>query len=71
MKRLLALVFAGIFSCGLHAQIVDATVCGILENPQSFNGKIVRVKGTVSAGFDTFMIKGDGCGRKVNGIWLS
>ena len=71
MKRLLALVFAGIFSCGLHAQIVDTTVCGILDNPQSFNGKIVRVKGTVSAGFDTFMIKGDGCGHKVNGIWLS
>jgi len=71
MKRLLALVLAGIFSCGLHAQIVDTTVCGILDNPQSFNGKIVRVKGTVSAGLDTFLIKGDGCGHKVNGIWLS
>jgi hypothetical protein len=71
MKHLLALAFAGIFSCGLHAQIVDTTVCGILDNPQSFNGKIVRVKGTVSAGFDTFMIKGDGCDHKVSGIWLS
>lgn len=71
MKRLIALAFAGIFSCGLHAQIVDTTVCDILNNPQSFNGKIVRIKGTVSAGFDSFVIKGEGCGHKVNGIWLS
>jgi hypothetical protein len=71
MKRLLALAFAGVFSCGLHAQAVDATVCDILNNPQSFNGKIVRIKGTVSAGFDHFMVKGEDCKQKVDGIWLA
>jgi len=71
MKRLIVIALAGAFSCCLHAQTVDATVCDILKNPQSFNGKIVRIKGTVSAGFDEFLVKGDGCGQKVNGIWLS
>jgi hypothetical protein len=71
MKRLFAIALAGAFTCCLHAQTVDATVCDILKNPQSFNGKIVRIKGTVSAGFDAFLVKGDGCGQKVNGIWLS
>ena len=71
MKRLLTLAFAGVFACGLHAQTVDTTVCEVLSKPLSFNGKIVRIKGTVSAGFDHFIIKGDQCGHKINGIWLS
>lgn len=71
MKRYLAIAFVGAFSCCLHAQVVDTTVCEILKNPQSFNGKIVRVKGAISAGFDQFIVKGVGCGQQVNGIWLS
>jgi hypothetical protein len=71
MKRLFALASVLAFSCCLHAQAVDTTVCDILKNPQSFNGKIVRVKGTVSAGFDQFVIKGTGCSQHVNGIWLA
>ena len=71
MKRLLATVCVFAFSCCLHAQTVDTTVCDVLKNPQSFNGKIVRIKGTVEAGFDQFVIKGAGCGQKVNDIWLT
>lgn len=71
MKRLFALVFVLAFSCCLHAQTVDATVCDILQNPASFNGKIVKIKGTVAAGFDRFAIEGVDCGLHVNGIWLS
>jgi hypothetical protein len=71
MKRLIAIALAGAFSCCLHAQTVDATVCEILKNPASFNGKMVRVKGTVSAGFDQFVVRGRGCGQNVNAIWLS
>ena len=71
MKRLLALAALCAFSCCLHAQVVDTTVCEILVNPQSFNGKIVRIKGTVTAGFDQFMVKGAGCGQQVNAIWLA
>ena len=72
MKRALTFVFVLGFSCCLHAQAVDTTVCEILDNPQSFNGKIVRVKGTVAATFDQFVVKGADCGINVNkNIWLS
>ncbi|MGB9409181.1 MAG: hypothetical protein WCA89_16730 [Terracidiphilus sp.] len=72
MKRALTFVFVIGFSCCLHAQAVDTTVCEILDNPQSFNGKIVRIKGTVAATFDQFVVKGADCGINVNkNIWLS
>lgn len=71
MKRYLAIAFVCAFSCCMHAQVVDATVCEILKNPPSFNGKIVRVKGTISAGFDQFVVKGAECGQQINGIWLA
>jgi hypothetical protein len=64
------------FGCGLHAQAapVDVKVCDVVKNPASFDGKMVRIKGTVVAGFDEFMIKDatdPNCGFQVNGIWLS
>jgi hypothetical protein len=72
MKRALTFVFVLGFSCCLYAQAVDTTVCDILNNPQSFNGKIVRIKGTVAASFDQFVVKGPDCGINVNkNIWLS
>lgn len=71
MRGLLAIGLACAFTSGLHAQVVDATVCDILKNPVSFNGKTVRISGTVSAGLDNFVIKGTGCGQSVNAIWLS
>jgi len=69
------------FECGLHAQAagpgagpVDVNVCDVVKNPASFDGKMVRIKGTVVAGFDEFAIKDaadPNCGYQVNGIWLS
>jgi hypothetical protein len=55
----------------LRAQIVDATVCDILSNPQSFDGKTVRVNGVAIAGFEEFAIQGTGCNQVVNAIWLA
>lgn len=55
----------------LTAQIVDSSVCDILANPQSFDGKIVRIKGVVIAGFEEFAIRGSGCNQIVNAIWLA
>ena len=52
-------------------QVVDTTVCDVLQNPAAFNGKMVRIKGTVSAGFDQFMIRGSNCRQRVDGIWLA
>jgi hypothetical protein len=71
MRRLCFLLLLGAVSCCLHAQAVDATVCDILNSPSTFNGKMVRVKGTVAVSFDRFAIEGPGCGQHVNGIWLS
>jgi len=66
------------FGCGLHAQAaaapVDVKVCDVVKSPASFDGKLVRIKGTVVAGFDEFIIKDatdPNCGYQVNGIWLS
>jgi len=72
MKRALTFVFALGFTCCLYAQAVDTTICDILSNPQSFNGKIVHIKGTAVASFDQFVVKGADCGINTNrNIWLS
>jgi hypothetical protein len=82
MKRLIVLIGLLMpFACGLHAQAaapptspVDVNVCDVVKSPASFDGKMVRIKGTVVAGFDEFVIKDatdPNCGFQVNGIWLS
>ena len=55
------------------AQVVDTTVCDVVKKPAPFDGKIVRIKGTVVAGFDQFIIRDStdpNCGFQVDGIWL-
>ena len=75
MKRwsvLAGLIFG--FGCGLQAQAVDTTVCDVVKKPASYDGKIVKIKGTVIAGLDEFVIKDaadPNCGFQVNAIWLS
>jgi hypothetical protein len=71
MKRFIALAVLCAASSCLHAQAIDTTVCEVLKNPQSFNGKIVRIKGTVVADFSQFVVKGEGCSQTINGLWLS
>jgi len=71
MKRLVVLGLVCAFSFCLHAQVVDTTVCDVLKDPVSFNGKTVRIKGTVTSGFDQFVVESGTCGLHVNGIWLS
>ena len=73
MKWVLLLV--GLMSCltippSRSAQAVDSTVCDILANPQSYDGKIVRIKGIVVAGFEEFAIEGPGCTQAINAIWV-
>ena len=55
----------------LAAQTADVSICEILANPQSFNGKIVRVKGTVTAGFDEFAPRYASCKQLIDAIWLA
>ena len=53
MKRILvALVCLLIGAAAASAQTIDAKVCDILAHPKDFNGKMVRITGTVAAGFD-------------------
>ncbi len=78
MKRclILACIVFG-FGCGVYAQSaapVDTTVCDVVKKPQAFDGKMVRIKGTVVAGLDEFVIKDSpdpNCGYPVNAIWLA
>lgn len=72
MKRfffLTILLLAG--ACASRAQVVDTTVCDVLKNPASFNGKIVRIKGAVSVGLDQFIVRGPDCNQQVDAIWLA
>lgn len=71
MKRYFALIALVAFASVLHAQVTDATVCAILKDPASFNGKMVRVKGTVAVDFDQFIVKDKSCGSQINALWLS
>jgi len=53
------------------AQVTDASACDVLASPQAFDGKLVRIKGTVAAGFDEFVIKDPACKQSINGIWVA
>ncbi len=71
MKRLFYIAIFCLVTASIHAQTADTSVCDILKDPQSFNGKTVRIKGTVSSGFDEFIIKAEGCKYHIGGIWLA
>src|SRR6516164_9182007 len=60
-----------IASLTISAQAVDAKVCDILAHPSSFDGKMVRLTGTVIAGFDEFVVKDAACGLTINSIWIT
>ncbi|KAA6457839.1 hypothetical protein DYQ86_20930 [Acidobacteria bacterium AB60] len=71
MKRILTAIVCLLMGAVMSgAQTVDAKVCDILAHPKDFDGKIVRVTGTVVAGFDEFMIRDNSCKQSVNAIWL-
>jgi len=46
---------------------VNTTVCAVLENPASFNNKLVRIRGHFSGNFEYSMLSGDGC---KNALWF-
>ncbi len=72
MKRFIFILACLAVAAGsLSAQTVDTTVCDILAHPKSFDGKIVRIKGTVIAGFDEFLIRDTTCKQSVDAIWLA
>ena len=74
MQRVLVsflfVISAAIPSC-LSAQVIESSVCDVLANPKSFDGKFVRIKGVVIAGFEEFAIKDSSCQQGFKSIWLS
>jgi hypothetical protein len=60
---------------GMHASgddLTEATICQILTDPVSFNGKMVKVRGRVVTGFEFFDIQGEWCGgESINAITLA
>jgi hypothetical protein len=70
-RKLFVLVCLFIASMNISAQAVDAKVCDILAHPSSFDGKLVRLTGTVIAGFDEFVVKDAPCGHTINSIWIT
>ena len=72
MRYLVAFIlFWPALTSSLAAQALDTSVCDILTNPGSFDGKTVPIKGTVLAGFEEFAIKSAGCNVGNNAIWLT
>jgi len=72
MRKCFLLLAVISLSCSwLDAQTVDASICDILAKPSNFDGKMVRVRATVAAGFDEFIAKGSGCGLPINALWLA
>src|SRR5215212_3763105 len=71
MNRLRFFLFLLLFASAASAQVVDTSVCDVLANPVSFDGKTVRITAaTVIAGFDEFLIDGSGC-KPGGAIWLA
>lgn len=64
------MAFAAFAACTLHAQAVSTTVCDVIKNPASFDGKTVTIKGTVVASFDQFVIDDGDCNKEISSIWL-
>ena len=50
---------------------VPTTLCELVQQPGSFNGKMVSVRGLVEIAFEDFELRGEDCdGRKLDGVWL-
>ena len=67
-RYIVAAGFVAGIAVGAQAQAVDASVCDVINHPMKYDGKIVRLKGTVQVDFDSFIMRGDTCS---NSLWLS
>ena len=68
---LVLLLLSSLFASAALADVFDASVCEVLANPASFDGRIVRIKGASAiAGFDEFVLEGSGC-SPAGAIWLA
>lgn len=72
MSRLFAVIFVlCLCTAPSFAQATDTTICDVLAHPANFDGKTVRIKGQVIAGFDQFQLQDYKCTDGAAAIWLS
>ena len=74
-KRLLAsLVLAGPLSASLLAAVqaapMDVPGCDLAKSPKAFDGKLIRVRGTLTVHFENFTLSIPNCDTR-QGIWLA
>ena len=74
--RCLVLSFLTLF-CGVGLaqtraeEPIKTTLCGLIQNPDQFNGKMVTVRGQIEIDFEDFGLATRECHeRKADGIWL-
>jgi hypothetical protein len=54
-----------------HAQTyLEVSPCGLVEHPEMYNGRNVRVRGRASIGFENFTLSTESCDGQFRGIWL-
>ena len=53
------------------ANVVSTSICEIARSPETFNGKMVRIRGQVLIAFEDFELPAENCdGRRIDGVWL-
>jgi hypothetical protein len=52
-----------------QSEPIDTTICEINKSPTAFSGKMLRIRGFVSSGFEDFTFHSKDCDRGT-GIWL-
>jgi hypothetical protein len=75
LKRLLRFMAFAVLACGLrsvYAQEHPAEVpgCDVAKNPKAFDGKLIRVRGTVHVRFEDFSLGIENCDT-AQSIWLT
>ena len=68
MKVLALSMFLSCAAMATQAQVADVSVCDVVNHPKKFDGQMVRVKATVSVGFDSLIARGDTCDSS---LWLA
>src|ERR1700687_1437377 len=50
---------------------IATTVCEIVQNPEKFSGRIVKLNGNVLIAFENFELSVSACdGKKIDRVWL-
>lgn len=66
---LLYLTLAPLWLLAQEADAISTSLCEIAKDPPAFDGRLVRVRGTIVSGFEVFTLTDQTCGSDFR-IWL-